>query len=155
MNWHHDCLFTWSYALDTVRRRERLYEFAGSEYLINHYKQLDVWKHLVLEQDVGSSLDDKYSVIQWLAGDYTYFKWWDRGRTMWAWYKAKAKSGNIDWCLKALFWYFRLSVEYMIPSIAYTLVPLGQMAVRPSKTRRRLNRQLKNTRRVESTRTEP
>ena len=39
-----------------------------------------IWDwHLVLEPEVGYSLEYKYSVTQFPPGDYIYVKWWDSG----------------------------------------------------------------------------
>ena len=51
----------------------------GLEYLLNPCEQLDAQLHPVLEPEVGSNFDDKYSVTQLSPGDCCYVKWWESG----------------------------------------------------------------------------
>ena len=46
------------------KRKERLCEFGGLEYLLNPCAQLDAQLHMGLDPEVGSCLDDKYSVTR-------------------------------------------------------------------------------------------
>ena len=50
-----------------------------SESLLNPYARLDARLHPGLDSEVGSSLDEEYSVTQLLPGDYYYVKWWGGG----------------------------------------------------------------------------
>ena len=84
------------------KRNERICELGGLEYLLKPYARLDERMHTVLDPEVGSSLDDKYSVTQSLPGDYYYVKWWDggtipRARTK----KARNKNERRNWRRKA------------------------------------------------------
>ena len=46
----------------TVKNREKIYELAGLEYLLKPCTRVDAQLNLVLEPEVGSILDYKYSV---------------------------------------------------------------------------------------------
>ena len=43
---------------------ERIFELGGLDTLLNPYARLDARLHLVLDPEVGSSLDDEYSVTR-------------------------------------------------------------------------------------------
>ena len=45
---------------------------AGLEYLLNPCKRLDARLHLILNPEVGSSLDDDYSVT-WVATEVVWY----------------------------------------------------------------------------------
>ena len=62
------------------KSNERLCELGGLEYLLNPCARLDTQLHLGLDPEVGSSLDDKYSLTQSPPDDYYYVKWWDGGQ---------------------------------------------------------------------------
>ena len=63
--------------LDTLKRRERLCELVGLDYFLNPCARLDAQLHPGINQYVGSSIEDKYSVTQSPPGYYNYAKCWD------------------------------------------------------------------------------
>ena len=92
-----------------LKRNERLYEFAGWESLFNPCTRLGVQLHPVLDPEVGSSLDDEYTVTQFPPGYYFYVKWWDGGLILQASTKVRNKSESREWYQKAKILCFCLS----------------------------------------------
>ena len=65
--------------LATVKKRDRICELAGEESLLNPCTQLDTRLHPGLDPEVGSSLDDEYSVTESPPVYYCHVKWWYGG----------------------------------------------------------------------------
>ena len=88
----------------------------GFKSLLNPCTRLDELLHPELYPEVGSILDDKYSVTQSLPGYYCYVKWWDGGPILWSWTKARDESGSLERRLLAQIPCFRLPHILVTPT---------------------------------------
>ena len=89
---------------------------AGLEYLLCPCARLDAGLHPGLDPEVGSSLDDSYSVTQSPPGNYCYVKWWDGGPILRASTKARNEIESRKWRQRALLPCFCLSLYFGTPN---------------------------------------